>query len=534
MYDYTPAQHKEIDKQVAERLATGCIKPSSSPWSSSVVLVQKKDGSWRFAIDYRGLNKVTKTDVFPLPRIQDTLNKLGTAKYFTTLDLTSGYWQLELSEEDREKTAFKTQKGLWEWNRMPMGLKNAGSSFQRMMHYVIGHLEGKSALVYLDDVIVYSDTFDQHLIDLEQVLSKLAHANLTCKLRKCFFAQHSVEYLGHTVSQEGIGPTSTLVNKIVNCPQPNDIHELRTFLGLSNYYRDMIENYSIITAPLTQLLHKTSKYDWTEQCETAFRQIKQVLTSRPLLRHPDFGKPFTLHCDARVVATGAVLTQVDDTGKEHPVRYISKKLTKAQRNYSIGELECLAVIVAIRECRRYLAGSTFTVVTDHKPLVALLGNHKEHRNTRLTRWALELQQYDFNIIHRAGNKHTNADAMSRPPICNLTVPLYMIEGKFNDGNHSNFIERIKTEQRREADLTPIFEMVENDTMPQDTALHKYLHNRINDFIILDDTLYHLHSRSRHRTLVVGNSFRTDALRMAHELTLEGGHRGIGKTFARLQ
>lgn len=313
--------------------------------------------------------------------------------------------------------------------------------------------------MYLDDVIIFSDTYEEHLQHLKEVSARLRQAGLTCKLSKCFFAQTSVEYLGHTVSAKGVDTSPRLVEKILQTRTPINVSELRTFLGLINYYLDRMPGYADHARPLNKLLVKSALWQWTPACQTSFDLLKRIITSAPVLSHPDFSRPFVLYCDASTVAVGGILSQTDDDGVEHPIRFVSKALTPAQRRYSVGELECYAVLHMIRTCRKYIAATTFKVVTDHKPLLALLGRAKEHRNARLTRWALELQEYSFDIIHRAGKRHQNADAMSLPP-----VVMVLQEGVV-DSPEENVFREIVQSQRRQADL---FEFCEKGTLPSDT------------------------------------------------------------------
>ena len=535
MYSYTPAQHAEINRQIQKLLDTGCIRPSSSPWASSVVLVKKKDGTQRFTVDFRGLNTKTKTDVYPLPRIDDTLAVLGKAKYFTTLDLQSGYWQLTMTPEDSEKTAFQSQHGLWEWIRMPMGLKNAGSSFQRMMDFILGPLSGTIALVYLDDIIIFSASFDQHLRDIRAVLQKLTSANLTFKLAKCFFAMLSVEFLGHLISANGIAPHPRLVSKVKHCSPPTSVTEVRSFLGLTGYYRYMIPNYSALANPIIALTHKGTEFSWSPECQAGFDALTTLLTSEPIMHHPDFDKTFTLHCDASEVALGIVLTQTDDSNQEHPVRYISRLLNRAERNYSPGERECLAVVYGIRQCRRYINGTKFIVITDHKPLLALLRTPLDHHNPRWTRWALELQQYDFEFKHRAGTAHGNADALSRPPIA-LTPdnPPSSVSVNIASTTNNSLVTDIISSQARDTELSQIFALIRHGTSPQDPQLARYLTARLDSFIIDDDTLYFFPTTSNERTLVVGIAHRDAVMRLFHECALGGGHRSADITYHKLR
>ena len=403
-----------IQSEVQRMLDRGVIRPSNSPWSSPVVLVRKPDGSWRFCVDFRKLNSVTHKDAYPLPRIDETLESLGGAVYFTTLDLASGYWQVELQEIDKEKTAFSTANGHYEFNVMPFGLTNAPATFQRLMECVLAGLTMEECLIYIDDIIVFGASFEQHLARLRRVLQQIREAGMKLKPRKCHFLQREVKYLGHVVSSSGIQADPAKLEAVTTYPVPRDVKELRTFLGLSNYYRRYIKGYSETAEPLHQLTRKTAKgFHWNFQCQQAFDVLKAHLVNPPILAYPQFDASFKLQTDASNVAIGAVLSQEQD-GSERVIAYWSRQLQKAERNYSVIEREALAAVAAIREFYPYLYGFHFKLVTDHNPLVSLKG--LKDVGGRLTRWALFLQQFDFEVVHRPGREHGNADALSRRPL----------------------------------------------------------------------------------------------------------------------
>ena len=288
-----------VNEEVKKMLQSGVIRRSTSPWSSPVVLVRKKDGSWRFCVDFRKLNSITHKDAYPLPKIEETLDSLSGAKYFSTLDLASGYWQVELREPAKEKTAFSTPMGLFEFNVMPFGLTNAPATFQRLMECVLAGLSMEECLVYIDDVIVFSETFQDHLANLEKVFSRLYQAGLTLKLSKCHFCKKEVKYLGHIVGSGGIKPDPDKVSSIVSYPVPRDLKQLQQFLGLANYYRRFIANFSHIASPLYQLTRKHAKnFNWINTCQIAFEKLKEALSSPLVLIFPAFDKQFFLSTDA--------------------------------------------------------------------------------------------------------------------------------------------------------------------------------------------------------------------------------------------
>jgi hypothetical protein len=301
---FSPAEHEEIAKQEAALLERDLIEPSDSDWATGVVLAKKKDGTWRFAIDYRALDTVTVGDKYPLPRVDETLDALAGARYYTALDLRSGFWQLELSNADARKTAFRTRNGLFQWKVMAMGLKNATASFQRMMERILGPLRNKCVMVYVDDLIIYSDTWEQHLDDVEAVMKVLDAAGLTCKLKKCEFGQRSVEYLGHPIGDGMVRMAPHLTAKIEEAVAPSDKKQVRQFMGLVGYYRHFVREFAHIATPLTAVMGKNAEWIWGKEQQLAFTKLRAALLEEPILRQPDFKRPFEIHTDASAFAVG--------------------------------------------------------------------------------------------------------------------------------------------------------------------------------------------------------------------------------------
>ena len=318
----SPKENEIIKQEVEEMLASKIIEPSSSPWSSPVVLVKKKDGKLRFCVDYRKLNAVTKKDVYPLPRIDDTLDSLKNARYFSTLDLASGYWQIPVEEEDQQKTAFSTKQGLFQFKVMPFGLCNAPATFQRTMDRLLMNLKWNICLVYLDDVIIYSKTFEEHLDHLEQVFIRFRNANLKLKGPKCNFAQEEINYLGYVISKNGILPDSNKLKSIQEWNPPRNVKEIQKFLGLCSYYRRFIQDFAKIAEPLTSMIKKDKIFDWTSECQKSFLNLKEKLMKPPILSLPDFDKPFVLITDASNTGLGIVLSQKKED-KEIVIGYAS-------------------------------------------------------------------------------------------------------------------------------------------------------------------------------------------------------------------
>ena len=423
-YRYRPEIKAEIQRQTNEMLESEIIQPSSSVWNSPVVLVKKKDNSWRFAIDYRSLNKITIPISHPLPRLEDVFDCIGeaSATIFSTLDLNSAYFQIELDPETKHKSAFITHDGVYEFNRMPFGLRNAPMSFQMLMSQVLRGLHWKIVLCYIDDILVFSKTFEEHLYHLSQVFSRLREANLTLKPEKCQFGLEKVKYLGHVLSKNGVSVDTEKTDKVRNFPIPTSQKELKSFLGLCNYYRRFVKGFAKIASPLNFLLkgNKKGKFksgDWTDECQRAFQNLKDALISPPILGFPDMNKKFILSTDASGTAIGYILGQLNDQNQEYVIAYGGRALSKDERKWSVTDQECLAVIEGIKAYEHYLTSREFTVHTDHKALSYLLG--LKDPSGRLGRWVVFLQKFNMNIVHKTGKLNTNADAISRIPYTGL-------------------------------------------------------------------------------------------------------------------
>ena len=418
-----PSQFEIVKAHIKQLLQTQVIRESCSPYAAPLVLVQKKDGSLRMCVDYRQLNAKTRRDAYPLPRIEESLDALTGAKWFSTLDLASGYNQVPVAEADKHKTAFCTPFGLFEFNRMAFGLCNAPSTFQRLMERIFGDQSFQSLLLYLDDVVVFSTSVKQHLQRLELVLQRLQKENLKVKLSKCCFFQKQVKYLGHVVSEDGVATDPDKIAAVAQWKCPENVKELKSFLGFASYYRRFVPGFSQIASPLNSLAAKLTSKDkrvknaikphWTEKCHTAFQTLKQKLTTAPVLAYADFNKPFILDVDASHDGLGAVLSQ-EWEGKIRPIAFASRSLRRTERNmqnYSSMKLEFLALKWAVAEkFREYLVGQKCTVYTDNNPLshlqTAKLGAVEQ-------RWASELASFDLDIKYKPGKANTNADALSR-------------------------------------------------------------------------------------------------------------------------
>lgn len=406
------AKREEAEVIVQDMEQDKIIEPSDSPWTSPVVLVKKKDGTTRFCVDYRRLNDVTKKDSYPLPRIDDTLDTLAGCKVFSTLDLKSGYWQVELDPRDKEKTAFSTGTGLWQFNVMPFGLCNAPATFERLMENILRGLSWETCLVYLDDIIVLGKTFKDQLRNLEQVFQRLQGANLRLNPKKCNLFRSQVNYLGHVVSGDGIAVDPEKIRAVVEWPVPKDKHEIRSFLGLCTYYRRFVLGFADIAKPLTRLTEDKNSFVWDLSCRQAFEELKKRLVNAPILSYPRPEGKFVLDTDASNVGIGSVLSQIQDN-QERVIGYFSKVLSKPERNYCVTRRELLAVVKSVENFRKYLYGRKFKLRTDHAALMWLL--RFKNPEGQVARWIERLQEYDFDSEHRAGVNHNNADALSRRP-----------------------------------------------------------------------------------------------------------------------
>lgn len=412
---YSKKQKEFMKEEVEKLLKAGVIEPAvNNPYNSAPVIVEKKNGKLRMCIDYRKLNKATHKDKYPLPRIQDLLDSFHGAKYFSTLDLASGYWQMEIEEASIPYTAFKVERGHYVFRRMPFGLTNAPSSFQRLMDRVLEQEMGKFVQVYLDDIIIYSGTWEEHLDHIKKVLERLEEAGLKLGKDKCFFGKEKLEFLGHVISEEGIDTDPKKIEKIKNWPTPTEKKHARQFMGLIGYYRKFIKDCSIIAKPIYNVMGKNKNFQWGEKQQKAMDELKKRIIDHVVLKHPDFSKPFILQTDGSSEGLGAVLSQIDKDGHERPIHFASQTLTGAQNNYSASELELLAVYWAlIYVFKQYLLDQEFTLETDHRAITGIL--EKKGENRRLLKWLMDLQPYLSKMTpkYRPGTQNANADALSR-------------------------------------------------------------------------------------------------------------------------
>lgn len=464
-YKYPEVYKKEVNRQVGEMLQQKIIQPSCSPWNSPIWVVPKKrDASgkskFRLVIDFRALNAKTIDDKFPLPNINDILDKLGRSQYFTTLDLASGFHQVEMDSRSIEKTAFSTETGHYEFLRMPFGLKNSPPTFQRVMNNILRGIHNEICLVYLDDIIIYSTSLIEHVERLREVFNRLRNANFKVQLDKTEFLRKEVAYLGHVVTPQGVKPNPDKILAIKNYPIPKTITEIKAFLGLLGYYRRFIKNFADITKPLTKRLKKNTKINIEDKdYENSFQMCKNILSNEPLLQYPDFNKEFRLTTDASNVAVGAILSQIKD-GADLPIAYASRTLNVSECNLSTIEKELLAIVWATKYFRPYLYGRKFKVITDHKPLTWLFSIKEP--NSKLLRWRLKLEEYNYDIEYKKGKLNQNADALSRIQLNNNTSNLldYNSSDSFDEQDASQIISAVLEKHFPDKDVRSILANVD--------------------------------------------------------------------------
>ncbi|ETV66272.1 hypothetical protein H257_17241 [Aphanomyces astaci] len=415
----TQREGEIMEAEIKQLLELGLIRHSTSPWASPVLVIRKPDGSIRFCIDYRRLNDVTIKDCYPMPRVDDLLDVLGKFKFFTTMDVASGYWNVRMAEESIEKTAFTCKYGLYEWLVMPFGLCNAVPQFERLMEGVLQEYLWRICLVYLDDIIIFSEDFGEHLVRISQVLTRLQDAGFKLKASKCQWGRDRVGFLGHTITPGGILPNPEKVKAVLRIKPLKNVAQVRSFLGLAGYFRRFIKGYALLSRPLEKL-KVADEFEWSPECQTSLDNLKRKLASPPILAYPDFELPFTVFVDACPIALGAVLMQ-EPRGRHRGIAYASQALDASQQKWikkkdGVSEIECYGLVWATTKFRPYLDRRHFTVYTDHAALVWLYKTGSKSGNGKLARWAVHLQSLDFTVVHRPGAQMGCADGLSRLPI----------------------------------------------------------------------------------------------------------------------
>ena len=513
----------EVDTQIQRMLDQGIIRESTSPWVAPAVYVIKRDGGIRICVDYRELNKRTVKDAYPLPLIDDMQSYLSGAVVFSTLDLNSGYWQLPINPDDRYKTAFTPGPGmgLYEFVCMPFGVCNGPSSFQRLMETVLRGMD--TAKVFIDDILVFSPDIESHVNHLKEVFQRLRESKLTLRGSKCCLAKSSVRYLGYVFSAQGMKPDPSKVEAVQDWPTPKDVSDVRKFLGLASYYRKFIAGFSETASPLYSLLEKDVQFIWNNDCQDSFELLKSALSSSPVLIYPSLNKNFVLYTDASGVGVGAILEQDGNV-----ISYASRTLTKSERNYSVIERECLALVYGTKQFRHYLLGRKFRIITDHKPLCWLSAQKMEGR---LCRWALALQEFDFVVEYRSGLENVNADVLSRKGSDEVSLVCEFGPGIDKD--------RIKVSQENDPSLSTIINLLSKNLCPSDADQH--LSQRYTQIWIqlklIDGLLcreYDVEGFGVTRNVIVGpNELKETFLYHHHDLPC-AGHQGWRKTLEKLK
>lgn len=413
-YAMSPAIQKHLHKEIDQMLKDDIIEPSNSPWCSPIVMVTKKDNTYRMCFDGRKVNEVTVRDSYPLPLIDSILSKLRDSAFLTSLDLTKAFWNIPLDVMSRPKTAFLVHgRGLFQFKRMPFGLCNSAQTMQRLVDQVLGPDLEKHVFVYLDDIIIATSSFDKHIEILNEVHKRLSKAGLKINIDKCKFCRESLSYLGFVIDKHGLRTDPDKVEGILKTQVPKNTTEVRRLMGILQWYRRFIKDFSTLSYPISSLLQGRKKgkpITWTKEADIAFQILKERLVSAPILASPDFDRPFVIQTDASDVGLGAVLFQ-EVEGFEHPIAYASRTLTKAEQKYSVTERECLAVLFGVEKFRCYVEGTDFEVITDHASLKWLY--HLKDPIGRLARWCIRLSQFAFKIQHRKGSNNIVADFLSR-------------------------------------------------------------------------------------------------------------------------
>lgn len=534
----SPARRQEVRQLLNEMLKNDIIQPSNSPWSSPIILVRKRDGSTRFCIDYRKVNSVTRKDAYPLPRVDDILDTLGGSKWFSTLDLKSGYWQVEVDSSSREKTAFTTSEGLYEFKVMPFGLCNAPATFQRLMNRVLCDVNWVECLVYIDDTVVIGRTFEQHLSNLGTVLSRLRQAGLKLQPAKCKLCQKEVRFLGHVISENGIATDPEKTAVIATWPVPESKKNIQQFLGLANYYRRFIKDFGTTAKPLQRLLEKNVAFEWTQQCQAAFDHLRKCLMTTPILAFPDHSRHFMLDTDASDTGIGAILSQVQDDGGEAVIAYASRSLSRQEQRYCVTRRELLAVVEFIHHFRHYLLGVHFTLRTDHGSLV-WIQNFKEPEG-QLARWLERLQEYTFTVVHRPGNQHKNVDALSRVPCnqCGRVTHVYSpahLAAQIGIVSQGHSAADVHDQQLNDPSIGPVLKAKESGVTPNLDEVKTWsresrqLVQMWSSLKVDNSVLWRLciDGRSQHLQLVLPSVLRESVLQDLHSGSM-GGHVGESK------
>jgi len=552
----SPVELRELKEQLEMLTEKGFIEPSKSPYGAAVLLVKKKNGSLRMCIDYRALNKLSVKNKYPLTRIDDLLDTLQGAKYFSGIDLASGYWQIPIAPEDIEKTAFRTRYGSYQFKVMPFGLTNAPATFQRIMNDLFRPYLDKFVVIYLDDLLIFSKSKEEHMEHLRTVLSLLKKNTFYAQTAKCTFFATEMQFLGHVITAEGIHTDPAKIATITALPTPANVKELRSFLGICTFYRRFVPNFAKIASPLTDLTGEVA-YIWSAAAQEALESLKTKLASAPVLVQPDFTKDFVLHTDASDTAVGAVLMQDQGQGLQ-PIAYESRKLTPAEKNYPVHEKELLAVMYALKQWRHYLLGAHSKVQTDHKSLTFI--QTQPHLSQRQARWMETLQEYDVTIEYLKGEANVVADALSRLPMDRQELRIHSLQvlkthglsvrrSEGNDDIAADILQQLKKQGLRRVtyacvthteEATSLLEKIkrayEKDTITQ-ALLHRLKSQplittrRANEYELRDGLIFKLGDPCR--LLIPNDTAIKGALMREHHDSTIAGHLGRDKTLEAL-
>ena len=423
-YKFPHALRDEYIKQTRALEQAKIIRPSTSPYNTSVWIVPKKPDAkgnpkWRMVLDFRPLNEKTIADAYPLPNITEIFDLVGRAKWYTVLDLATSFYQIKVEEKDTHKTAFSTPFGHYEFVRMPFGLKNAPATFQRFMDELLRGLQGVILFVYMDDIVIFADTLEEHERRFKLLMERLEFAKLKIQLEKCQFLKRKVHYLGHILSEEGLRPDPKKIEAVEHFPTPRSVKNVRQFLGLAGYYRRFIKDFARIAKPLSRLTEKEIAFEWDEKAQEAFDVLKKRLCNAPILQFPDLTQPYNITCDASGFAVGGVLSQNGPNKTDLPIAYTSRVLRGPELNYEVYEKEALAIVHSVTKAfRSYVYGRKITIYTDHQALVWF---KNANLNTRVQKWRFILSEYDYEIKYKPGKSNSNADALSRNPVEKVNI-----------------------------------------------------------------------------------------------------------------
>ena len=511
--------------------------PQTSPAGAPILFVKKRDGSLRLCVDYRGLNKITIKNRYPLPLIGESLDRLRSATVFTKLDLRAGYNLVRIAKGDEWKTAFRTRYGHYEYRVMPFGLTNAPATFQNLMNDVLRDFLDDFAIVYLDDILIFSRSLAEHKPHVRLVLERLRANGLFAKPEKCAFHRDEIEYLGFIISASGVKMDPKKVSAIVDWPKPSSVRDLQVFLGFANFYRRFIRGYSKIASPLTRLLRKDQEFEFDAAANQAFSQLKVAFTTAPVLAHFHPDRPSTIETDASDFAIAAIISQPDENGVMHPIAFHSRKLTPPELNYEIHDKEMLAIVTALREWRAYLEGAMhpFTVYTDHKNLEYFTTT--KVLNRRQARWSELLANYNFTIVYRPGRSMGKPDAMTRrhdfsegskasdtPPRTLLKpnqLQLQLAAVRSAAGDEPQLIRDIRSAQPQDPALQPLLPFLRDFDAPRDDDVQRKLTGfSLNDGIVLFNGLVYVPD---------SDAIKLKILRQCHDSS-SAGHFGQAKTF----